>query len=41
MKGKNLRIAMLKEWLGSEAHRNAFKIKKWNPNKYRNDKPTK
>lgn len=25
MKGKNERIATLKEWIGSEAHKNVFK----------------
>ncbi len=31
MKNKNLRIQMLKEWVGSEAHKNMFRIKKWTP----------
>lgn len=31
MKNKNLRIQMLKEWIGSEAHKNMFRIKKWTP----------
>jgi hypothetical protein len=31
MKNKNLRINMLKQWAGSEAHKNMFRIKKWTP----------
>ena len=29
MRLKKLKIQMLKEWLGSEAHRNAFKVKRY------------
>jgi len=27
------KVSLLKEWLGSEAHKNMFKIKKWTPKK--------